>query len=72
MSDEAPVLVAVEGDPASPIWVVQNGFKRHIADWETFQSLGYDIAALVRWPLLQVAQMPNGSPLALGLESLHE
>jgi hypothetical protein len=58
-------LVAVEGDPNGPIWVVQYGVKRHITDWETFEVLGYKLDQVQRLALLEVAKLPNGPPLFL-------
>lgn len=63
--DTSSQLVAVEGDPNGPIWLLQNGVKRHITDWETFEMLGYKLDQLQRLPLLKMAKLPNGPPLFL-------
>ena len=63
---DAPLqLVAVEGDPNGPIWLVQGAVKRHITDWETFEMLGYQLDQVQRRALLEVARLPNGPPLFL-------
>ena len=63
MNAASPLLIAVEDDPDSPIWLVDGVSKRHILDWESFQKLGFDLAKVRKRPLREIARMPNGPPL---------
>lgn len=56
----------IRGYGSQEIFVVTDGQRHSIPDWETFLSLGYNGNEIKKMPEAQVEAIPLGSPLGSG------
>lgn len=58
----APVLARSDADPAA-VWLIDQGFRRLVADEAVAAAWGFDLAAAELWPAAELQALPEAAPV---------
>jgi murein DD-endopeptidase MepM/ murein hydrolase activator NlpD len=58
----APVLMASDAEPGK-VWLVDEGWRRHVPNPEAAAAWGFDLGAAAIWPAADVQALIEGTPL---------